>query len=53
VVTVVIAVVASPALLVVVVARAVVAVVVDALGPSTGLNGVSHVAVGPEVALDC
>jgi hypothetical protein len=51
-VTVVVAVVASLASSVVVVARAVVAVVVDALGPSTGLDGVLRVAVGPEPALD-
>jgi hypothetical protein len=30
----------------------VVAVVVDALGPSTGFDGVLHAVVGPEVALD-
>jgi hypothetical protein len=34
------------------VARAVVAVVVDALGPSTGLDGVPHIVVRPEAALD-
>jgi hypothetical protein len=51
-VTVVIVVAVSPVSAIVVVARAVVAVVVDALGPTTGLDGVPHVAVGPEVALD-
>jgi hypothetical protein len=48
----VVAVVASPTSAIVVVARAVVAVVVDALGPSTGLDGVPYVALGPEAALD-
>jgi hypothetical protein len=52
VVTVVVAVVALLASSVVVVVRAVVTVVVDALGPSTGLDGVPHVSVGPEPALD-
>jgi hypothetical protein len=35
-----------------VVARAIVAVVVDALGPSSGLDGVPHIAVGPKAAPD-
>jgi hypothetical protein len=35
-----------------VVARAVIVVVVDAFGLSTGLDGVPHVAVGPKVAPD-
>jgi hypothetical protein len=51
-VAVVVAVVASPTSAIVVVAQAVVAVVVDALGPSTGLDGVPHVAVGTKAALD-
>jgi hypothetical protein len=41
---------ASPASTIVVVLRAVVAVVVDALSLSSGLDGVLHVAVGPEAA---
>jgi hypothetical protein len=49
---VVIAVVVPPAPTIVVVARAVVAVVVDALSPSSSFDGVSDVAVGPEMALD-
>jgi hypothetical protein len=49
---VVIVVVAPLASSIMVVARAVFAVVVDALGPSTGLDGVPRVAVGPEAALD-
>jgi hypothetical protein len=52
-VAVVVAVVAPPASTIVVVARTVVAVVIDALGPSSGLDGVPHVAVWPEVASDC
>jgi hypothetical protein len=36
-----------------VVARAVAMMVVDALGPSTGLDGVPHVTIRPEPALDC
>jgi hypothetical protein len=47
-ITVVVTVVVSPASSVVVVARAVVTVVVDVLGPSTGLDGVPRVTVGPE-----
>jgi hypothetical protein len=51
-VAVVVAVVAPPTSMIVVMARAVVAVVVDALDPSSGLDGVLHVAVGPEAAPD-
>jgi hypothetical protein len=51
-VAVVVAVVAPPASSIVMVARAVVVVVVDALSPSSGLEGVLHVAVGPEAAPD-
>jgi hypothetical protein len=49
-VAVVIAVVAPPAFTIIVVALTVVAVVVDALGPPSGLDGVSYVAVRPEAA---
>jgi hypothetical protein len=49
---VVIAVVASPAPAVVIVVRAVVTVVVDALGPSSSLDGVPGVAFGPESTPD-
>jgi hypothetical protein len=52
VVAVVVAVMAPPASAVVVVARAVVAVVVDALDPPSGLDGVPRVTVGPKAALD-
>jgi hypothetical protein len=52
VVTVIIVVVASPASSVVVVARAAVAVVVDALGRLTGIDGVPRFTVRPEPALD-
>jgi hypothetical protein len=41
-----------PASTVVMVARAIVAVVVDALDPPSGLDGVPHVTVGPKEALD-
>jgi hypothetical protein len=41
-----------PASSIVMVVRVVVVVVVDALGPSSGLDGVPHVAVGPEAAPD-
>jgi hypothetical protein len=51
-VTVVVTVVATPASAIVMVVRAVVAVVVDALGPSSGLDGVPYVAVGPKAAPD-
>jgi hypothetical protein len=44
--------VAASAPAVVVVARAVVAVVVDTFGPSTGLDGVPSIAVGPKTTLD-
>jgi hypothetical protein len=43
---------ASSASAIVVVARAVIAVVVDALGPTSGLDGVPRIAVGPKAALD-
>jgi hypothetical protein len=52
-VMVVVAVVVSPVSSIVVVARAVVAVVVDALGASASLDGVPYVPVGPKLALDC
>jgi hypothetical protein len=51
-VTIIVAVVASPASSIVVVARTVVTMVVDALGPSTGLDGVPRVTIRPEPALD-
>jgi hypothetical protein len=51
-VAVVIAVMAPPASTVVVVAGAIVAVIFDALGLSSALDGVSHVAVGPKASLD-
>jgi hypothetical protein len=47
---VVVTVVAPPASMIVVMARAVVVVVVDALGPSSGLDSVLHVTIGPEAA---
>jgi hypothetical protein len=47
-----VAIVASPASMIVVVARAVVAVVVDALGSPSGLDGVPCVTVGPKAAPD-
>jgi hypothetical protein len=53
VVAVVVVVVAPPAPTVVVVARAIVAVVIDALGTPSDLDGVPRVAVGPKVDLDC
>jgi hypothetical protein len=53
VISIIIAVVASPAFSVVVVARAIVTMVVYALILSTGLDGVLRVTVGPESALDC
>jgi hypothetical protein len=43
---------ALPASTIVVIAQAVVAVVVDALGPSSDFDGVPHIAVWPEVAPD-
>jgi hypothetical protein len=49
---VVVAVVVPPAPTIVVVAPAVVAVVVDALSPSSSFDGVPGVVVGPEMALD-
>jgi hypothetical protein len=52
IIAVVITVAASPASSIVVVVRAVVAVVVDALGPSTGLDGVPRIPVGPKPTLD-
>jgi hypothetical protein len=52
VVTVVIAIVALLAPTVVMVARVVVAVVVDALSPPSGLDGVPRIAVGPKAALN-
>jgi hypothetical protein len=45
--------VAPPTPTIVIVARAVVVVVVDTLSPSTSLDGVSGIVVGPETALDC
>jgi hypothetical protein len=51
-VVVVVAVVSPSAATIVVVARTVVAVVVDALGPPSGLDGVPRIAVGPEMAPD-
>jgi hypothetical protein len=51
-IAVVVTVVAPPAPAVIVVARAIVAVVVDALGPPSGLNGVPRIAVGPKEAPD-
>jgi hypothetical protein len=51
-VTVVVAVVSPPTSTIVVLARAVATVVVDTLGPSSSLDGVPYVAVGPETALD-
>jgi hypothetical protein len=44
--------VAPPAPAVVVVARAVVEVVIDALSPLSGLDGVLCITVGPKAALD-
>jgi hypothetical protein len=52
VVAIVVVVMAPPAPTIVVVVRTVVMVVVDALGPSSGLYGVPHVAVGPVAAPD-
>jgi hypothetical protein len=49
---VVIVVVVLPTSAIVVVARAVVTVIVDALGPSAGHNGVPHVTIGLEADLD-
>jgi hypothetical protein len=49
---VIVAFVASPAPEVVVVARAIVAVIVYALGPPSGLNGVPRIAVGRKAAPD-
>jgi hypothetical protein len=49
----VVAVMASPASSVVVVARAVVTIVVDALGPSMGLDGVLLVTTRPKTAFNC
>jgi hypothetical protein len=51
-VAVIVAVVASSAPTVAMVARVIVAVVVDTLGPPSGLDGVPHVAVGPKTAPD-
>jgi hypothetical protein len=51
-VAVVIVVVVSPTSTIVVVAREVIAVVVDALGPLSGLDGVPRIAVVPETAPD-
>jgi hypothetical protein len=45
-------VVASPTSSVVMVARAVVTMVVNALGPSTSHDGVLRVTISPELALD-
>jgi hypothetical protein len=42
---------APPASTIVVIAQAVVAVVVDTLGPLSGFDVVPHIAVWPEVAL--
>jgi hypothetical protein len=50
-VAIIVAVVASPASSVVVVARVVVTMVVDALSPSTSLDGVPRVTVRPKSAL--
>jgi hypothetical protein len=52
VLAVVVAVVEPSASTVVVLARAIVAVVVDALNSSSGLDGVPDVAMGPETTLD-
>jgi hypothetical protein len=49
---VIVVVVAPPTPVVVMVARAIVAVVVDNLGPPSGLDGVPRVAVGPKAAPD-
>jgi hypothetical protein len=43
---------ASPTSSVVMVPRAVVTMVVDALGPSTSLDAVLHITISPELALD-
>jgi hypothetical protein len=51
-VAVVVAVVVPPASTIVVKGRKIVAVVVDAFGPLSGLDGVPHVAIGPKVAPD-
>jgi hypothetical protein len=51
-VTIVVAVVASPASSIVVVARAVVAMIVNAHGSSAGLDGVSRITIQSELALD-
>jgi hypothetical protein len=52
VVAIIIVVVASPAPSVVMVARAVVVIVVDALGPSTSLDGVPRFMVRPKLDLN-
>jgi hypothetical protein len=52
VVAVVVVVVVSSASTVVVVAQAAIAVVVNALGPASGLDSVPRITVGPKAALD-